>query len=143
MVKYNDAVATKDKEKWDIAVEEDYKKMKKYNVCTPIKLKDVPAESKILTYTWDIKKKISRVHIARMNARGYEKIYGVNYESANISSPVTNDKSIKIVLVLVIIAACTTKVLDVKGSFLHGEFTENERHEKPFIGYRTKHEALS
>ena len=70
-MKYNYVIATKDKEKWDIAVEEDNKNMKKYNVCTPIKLKDMPAEAKILKYTWDKKKKTSRVHIARLNARGY------------------------------------------------------------------------
>ena len=37
---YDEAVSTKHKEKWEISVEEEYKKMKKYNVWNPIKLRD-------------------------------------------------------------------------------------------------------
>ena len=125
-MKYNETMATKDIEKWEIAVEEEYKKINKYNVWTPIKWKDVPSEAKILTSTWAMKKKSSGVHRARLNARGYEKADGFNYDRANIASPVTNDISIKIVLVLAIMAAWTTNILDVKGALLHGEFTENE-----------------
>ena len=66
------------------------------------------------------------MHRARLNDRGYEKFDGVHYDSANIASPVTNDESIKIVSVLTIMSAWTTKILDVKGALLHGEFTENE-----------------
>ena len=79
--------------------------MRKYNVWTPIKLKDVLAEAKILTYIWDTNKKDNGVHRSRLNARGYEKIDGVHYDSANIASPVINDISIKVVLVLARMAA--------------------------------------
>ena len=49
----------KDKEKWEIDVEEEYNKMKKYNVWTPIKLKDVIAKENIFASTWAMKKKTS------------------------------------------------------------------------------------
>ena len=103
-MKYDETMATKDKEK-----------MKKYNFWTPIKLKGVSAEAKMLTSTWYIKKKSSRVHIARLNDHGYEKVYGVHYDSVIVASQVTNDVRIKTVLVLAIISAWTTKITDVKG----------------------------
>ena len=50
----------------------------------------------------------------------------MNFESANIESPVTNDMITKIVLVLKIMEAWTANILDVKVLFLHGGFNENE-----------------
>ena len=99
--------------------------MEKYNVWTPINFKYVPVKDNIFTSTWAMKKISSVVNRARMNFHGYDKVDGVHYDSANITSPVTNDIRIKIVLVLVVMAACTTKILDIKLSFLHGKFTEN------------------
>ena len=66
------------------------------------------------------------MHRARLNARGYDQVDGVHYYRANISSPVTNDMSIKIVSVLEIMSAWTTKVIDFKVAFLNEGFTENE-----------------
>ena len=73
-----------------------------------------------------MKKKASRVQREKMNATGYEQVDGVNYDSANIESPVTNDMIPKIVLVLKTMAAWTANILDVKLLFLHGGFNENE-----------------
>ena len=62
----------------------------------------------------------------RLNAHGHEKNYEVHYDSDNIASSVTNDMRVKIMLVLEIVAARTTKILDDKGQLLNREFTENE-----------------
>ena len=56
-------MAIKDKEKWEIYVEEEYKKFNKYNVWTPIKLEDLPDMANILTSTLAMKKKSSGVQI--------------------------------------------------------------------------------
>ena len=71
-------------------------------------------------------KKSSGVQREYLNARGYEQVYGLHYDSANILSLVANDTRNKIVLVSEIMVAwlhrtCRTKIL-----LLHGEFTENE-----------------
>ena len=123
---HDGAMATKDEKKWEISVEEEYKKTKKCYVWTPIKLKDVTSEAKILKSTWDMKKKESGVHREIMNDRGYEQVYGVHYDNVNIASLVNNDTSIKIVLVLETMASWTTKIIGVKGTLMHGEFTKNE-----------------
>ena len=60
-MRYDGAMTTKDKENWEISVEEEYNKINKSNVWNPIKLKDVPSEAKILTSTCAMNKKASRV----------------------------------------------------------------------------------
>jgi hypothetical protein len=44
-----------------------------------------------------------------------------------ISSPVTNSATIRIVLVLMVMADMIAHVVDVKGAFLHGEFEDGEK----------------
>ena len=60
-MRYDGAMTTKDKENWEISVEEEYDKINKSNVWNPIKLKDVPPEANILTPTYATKKKASGV----------------------------------------------------------------------------------
>jgi hypothetical protein len=71
-------------------------------------------------------KKANGTFRARLNARGYEQIDGVHYDSHNISAPVTNDVTIRIVLTLMIMAGWVGEILDVKGAFLHGDFEEGK-----------------
>ncbi len=44
-----------------------------------------------------------------------------------ISSPVTNAATIRIVLVLMVMAKMMAHIVDVKGAFLHGEFEDGEK----------------
>ena len=123
----NDGImTTRDKENWEIYVEEYYNKINKYNIWNPIKLKDVKSEAKLLTPNCVMKKKASGVQIESLNACGYDQVDGVNYNSANIESPLTNDMITKIVLVLKIMAAWTANIIYVKVLFSHGGFNENE-----------------
>jgi hypothetical protein len=61
-----------------------------------------------------------------MNARGYKQVKGQHYDGTTISSPVTNSATIRIVLMLMIMASMLAHVVDVKGVFLHGEFEDRE-----------------
>lgn len=63
---------------------------------------------------------------ARINMRGYEQIDGDHYDSASISSPVTNDVPIRVLLVLMIMEHFEAYIVDVQGAFLHGEFDNGE-----------------
>ena len=87
-------------------------------------MKDVTAVKKVVTSTWAMKKKANGTYPDRLNARGFQKVEGVHYNAADISSPVTNDMSIRIVMVLTLMAGWVAKVVDVKGEFLHGGFNE-------------------
>ena len=74
-----------------------------------------------------MKKKASGAYRARMNMRGFEQKDGEHFDSSSISSPVTNDVSIRVALVLMLMANWVAQVVDVKGAFLHGEFENNEQ----------------
>ena len=98
--------------------------MEKYSVWTPRRLKDVPAGAKFITSTWSMKKKANGSYRAILNSRGFQKVEQVHYDAAYIASPVTNDMSIRIVMVLTLTAGWIAKIVDVKEEFLHGGFVE-------------------
>lgn len=73
-----------------------------------------------------MKMKSNETFRARINMRGYEQIDGEHYDSASISSPVTNDVSIRVILTILIMAGYNAYMVDVKGAFLHGQFDGGE-----------------
>jgi hypothetical protein len=125
-MKYKEAMATKDKYKWDQAVEEEWNKMNTYGVFEMVPKEEVPADAKMMTTTWAMKKKSNGTYRARVNMRGYEQVDGEHYDSDNIASPVTNDVSVRVCLVLMLMANWYAHIVDVKGAFLTGEFDNDE-----------------
>jgi hypothetical protein len=49
------------------------------------------------------------------------------YDPKSVAAPVTNDITIWIVMILMIMATWVGELLDVKGAFLHGQFGEREK----------------
>lgn len=126
VMKYKQAMKTKDKDMWTEAIFEEHDRMVKRQVWRTEPKKDVAKGAKILTSTWAMKKKASGRYRARLNARGYEQVDGQHYDSTNISSPVTNDATIRIVMILTIIFGWTAVLIDVQGAFLCGNFKDGE-----------------
>ncbi len=73
-----------------------------------------------------MKKKSNGRYRARLNARGYEQVDGVHYDSIDLAAPVAGNMTVMIVLILMIMAAWWAQLLDIKGAFLNGRFTEGE-----------------
>ena len=73
-----------------------------------------------------MKRKSNGKYRARCNMRGYEQEDGQHYDSHNISSPVTNDVTICLLFIIMIMAMWAAYLLDVKGAFLHGQFRNGE-----------------
>ena len=126
VMKYKEAMATKDAESWKKAVEEEHERMMKHNVWKPVPRVEVPKEATTITSTWAMKKKANGTYRARLNARGFQQIDGVHYDGQTISSPVANDATIRIVLIIMIMAGWVGELLDVKGAFLHGDFEDDD-----------------
>jgi hypothetical protein len=63
----------------------------------------------------------------RINARGLKQAEGQNYDGMTISSPVTNSATIRIMLVLMVMANMIMHVEGMKGAFLHREFEHGEK----------------
>jgi hypothetical protein len=80
VMKYKDAMASSNSDKWQKAVDEEHEKMLKHNVWKPVLRKDVPEGAKILMLTWAMKKKANGTYRARMNVRGYEQGDGEHYK---------------------------------------------------------------
>lgn len=103
---------------------EEYKRIESHKVFKPIKKKDLPPRTKILSSTWA---KGSGIKRARINARGFEQQKGIHYNETGISSPVVNEASIFIILILIAMTGFITDVNDVKGAFLNGTFSNGEK----------------
>ena len=127
VMKYREAMAGDFKDKWEEAVLEEHERMVKHNVWKPVKRDEMPRHAKPLTSTWAMKKKSNGKYRARLNARGFQQVAGEHYQADSISSPVTNDVTIRIVLTLLLMAGWHAEIVDVKGAFLHGAFADGEK----------------
>jgi hypothetical protein len=100
--------------------------MVKNQVWRAVPKKDVPRNAKVMSSTWAMKKKSNWTYRARLNAKGYEQVDGIHYDSSKISSPVINDAAIRIIMVLMIIFKWSAQLVGVKGPFLCGNFKDGE-----------------
>ena len=82
----------------------------------------MPSNAKVITSTWEMKKKWNGAFWARLNSRGFEQVDGVHYDSTNISSPVTNESTIVITMALTIIYGWANELINVKEAYLCGNF---------------------
>ena len=68
-----------------------------------VKREDVPKNAKVVSTTWAMKKKSNGRYRARCNMRGFEQRDSEHFDSHNISSPVTNDVTIRLMFILMMI----------------------------------------
>jgi hypothetical protein len=122
-MKYKVAMQRGDTSKWKIAVDEEHDRMLKHGVCQAILRKDLPQAAKLITSKWAMKKNSSGTFRARLNARGYEQVDGIHYQSDETAVPVSSETSIRIMFVLTILGrGWVGELLDISGAFLHGDF---------------------
>ena len=125
VMKYKEAMSTNDANEWKKSVHDEWKRFERHHVFKKVPREEVEPGAKFVSTTWAMKKS-NGTYRARMNMRGYEQIDGQHYDSASILSPVTNDITIRIVLVLMVMADLYGYMSDVKGAFLHGVFEDGE-----------------
>ena len=88
----------------DKPVKEEHDQMIANDVWRVVPKKEVPSDAKVLTPTWACKIKSNGTKRARINGQGYKQIDGVHYNGLSISSLVANDVSVRIILVLGLMA---------------------------------------
>jgi hypothetical protein len=66
------------------------------------------------------------IHRARVTACGFEQIDGKHYNEDDKAAPVASDITIRVMLVILIMASFAGHIMDVKGAFLLGDF--NPKH---------------
>jgi uncharacterized protein YnzC (UPF0291/DUF896 family) len=121
VMNYREAMAS-DPVKWKEAVRQEYLKFKKFKVLRAIPKKDLPDGEKVLETVWACKLKSNGTPCARMNARGYMQVEGEHYSADNISSPVSNPQTVRILLTLVAMNPnFECQIIDIEGAFLQGQ----------------------
>jgi hypothetical protein len=125
-MKYNEAMS-KDPVGWNKAVDQEHTRFVSHKVWQAILRKFVPKNAKILSSTWAMKQKADGTLRARLNARGYEQKEGEHYKEDGISSPVVNEASIFMILILILMVRMYCEINDVKGAFLNGLFSGGEK----------------
>ncbi len=126
VMNYKEAISGPDGKRWKDEVENEYQQMLANKVLKVVLRKDLPPCRKLIDSVWAMKKKSNGTLRGHMNARGFKQVEGQHYDSTTISSPVTNSATIRIMLMLMIMADMLAHVMDVKGAFLHGEFEDGE-----------------
>jgi Reverse transcriptase (RNA-dependent DNA polymerase) len=126
VMKYDAAMKSPDAGQWKRSVQEEHDRMVDNEVWTPVPKTEVPADAKVLTTTWAMKKKANGKYRARLNCRGFEQVPGLHYDPKSIAAPVVTMMTIRIVFVIMIMAGWTGHVLDVRGAFLKGNFGDGE-----------------
>lgn len=101
--------------------------MLEYGVFEATDSSSLPTDAKVLTTTWVLKKKANGVYKGRITARGYEQQDGTHYDSTDKASPVVNDITIRIALVLIVMGGLWAEIVDVNGAFLTAEFEPNHK----------------
>ena len=96
-----------------------------HDIVEQAKLNDVPRWDKMPTTAWETKLKSNKKK-SYWTWWGYEQEDGDHYDSASISSTVTNGVSVRVLLVLMIVDKFATYIVDVQGVFLHGAFDNSE-----------------
>jgi hypothetical protein len=124
---YNKAINGPDRERWKADVENKYQQMVNCKVFKPVLKSDLPPGTKIIDSVWAMKKKSNGTLHGRINARGFNQVKEQHYDGTTISSPVTNSATIRIELVLMVMANTIAHVVDVKGAFLHSEFEDSKK----------------
>lgn len=127
VMKYEEAITGPDSDKWATEVDKEHDRMVKNKTWEAVKRSDLPPGTIPIDSTWAMKKKSNGTLRGRLNARGFKQIEGVHYDGSSIHAPVTNSATIRIVLVLMLMATWMGILLDVNGAFLHGEFTDGEK----------------
>ena len=114
-------------DEWQEAVDEEHQRMKDHTVFQSIPREQLPANEKVMTSTWAMKRKSTGVKRGRLNLQGFEQVDGVYYSENKKSAPVVTNPTIMIMLILSIMARMWQEVLDVQGAFLYGTFEDGIR----------------
>jgi hypothetical protein len=119
---YGQAINSTNKESWVDAMKDEFKSMAKRQVWAPCKVNNMRDGANVLDTKWVYKLKSDGRYRARLVAKGYNQIPGVDFTESH--SPVANDVSIRLVLIICLLNNWTTEQIDVETAFLYGNLDE-------------------
>jgi hypothetical protein len=127
VMKYHEAINGSDGKKWKAKVKTEHERMVKSGVFEKVKLNELQSEVKIIDTTWAMKKRGHGTICGRINVSGFKHAEGQHFDALNISAPVMNGMTIKLVMTLMLASGSIAHVVNVKGAFLHSNFKDGEK----------------
>ena len=112
------------RKKWREAIIKELYKMESLRVWKKIKWMDIPKGRRCVKHKWIFEIKRNGVFRARLVACGYSQIPGVDFTESH--SPVINDVTVRIILILLILRKYKSMIVDVETAFLHGILGKGE-----------------
>jgi hypothetical protein len=108
------------REKWREAIRKEFRDMINRGIWRKIKRKGMPSDRRCVKSKWVFKIKRNGVYRARLVACGYSQIPGVDFSKVPYS-PVINNVTYWIMILLSLIYGYSNVIIDVETAFLHGE----------------------
>lgn len=110
------------REKWRDAIRLEFKQMIKNGVWRKEGLHEIPHNRKGIGSKWVFKEKKNGVFRARLVAKGYDQVAGIDFQYN--FAPVTSEVTLRILLVMWVVHNYFAEVADVQTAFLHGDLEE-------------------
>ena len=126
VMKLYQALQSDDKEAWKAAIADELARFKKHSVFEVVPKKLLLPRTRLLSSTWNMKKKANGVFRARLIIRGFEQVPNIHYRPEWISAPVSNAVPIRIKIVLLLMMGGYAHVIDGCSAFLLGLFDSDD-----------------
>ena len=119
---YDEAMNGSEAPHWTEGMNKEFNSMRQKDVWDVINKSDVPKDRRLLSAKWVFKKKKDGRYRARLVARGYNQIPGVDFTDS--FSPVISDIAFRIILIQYLQNGWDSEMIDVETAFLYGELEE-------------------
>ena len=103
-MKIDEALNGPDAERWRAEIDNEHNRMVHNQVFEAVEKADMPPGATAIDSSWVMKKKSNGTLRGRFTARGFKQREGEHYDSSSISAPVTCAATIRIVIVLMLMA---------------------------------------
>lgn len=119
---YQEAITSEEKEEWKEAIKTEKESLKRNNTQKIVENSEAEGK-KILSSKWIFKTKDNGKKKARLVVRGFEQVYGIDYEET--FSPVVNNTSLRILFALAVKKNYSLITVDIKTAFLYGKLDDD------------------
>lgn len=119
---FHEAMRRRDASQWEAAIKTEFENIRSKGVWRKIKRSEMKPGANALGTKWVFKIKGDERYRARLVVQGYSQIPGVDFSESH--SPVSNDATIRIFLVLALVNNWEIDQIDVETAFLYGVLDE-------------------
>jgi hypothetical protein len=114
VLNYKQSLESPYRDKYVEGIDEEQYKMSRNEVFEEVNVDDIPPGTKLLDSTWANKLKADGSIRCRLAIRGFQQIDGVHFDASDKADPVFCDVTIRVMLILAIMANWLAWIVDVR-----------------------------